>query len=217
MFGYFLINKNRLMKGEYIDEFIQFLVKNAYEFKNCKWEETNSNEINDRFMGCDPYEESPEHWIYVTSIMDEIETIDEDYVARIINKCVSELNIKYVYIDYFQLIHYGDCFPKTSKEYAEIIKRLKKLAKDLNIAIILLSQVGRSVEKRDDTHPLITDVRNYKATGKIANKIFMIYREGYYCFNETDDYYIEITDVKSEEPDSSKLYVLKRYNYNEDL
>ncbi len=61
MFGYFLINKNRLMKGEYIDEFIQFLVKNAYEFKNCKWEETNPNEINDRFMGYDPYEESPEH------------------------------------------------------------------------------------------------------------------------------------------------------------
>ena len=49
------------MKGEYIDEFIQFLVKNAYEFKNCKWEETNPNEINDRFMGYDPYEESPEH------------------------------------------------------------------------------------------------------------------------------------------------------------
>lgn len=86
MFGYFLINKNRLVKGEYIDESIQFLVKNAYDFKNCKWGEVNPNEINDRLMRYALYEESHGYGIYVTSIMDEIKTIDEDYAARIMQR-----------------------------------------------------------------------------------------------------------------------------------
>lgn len=88
--------------------------------------------------------------------------------------------------------------------------------------MILLSQIGRGVEKRDDMHPLINDIRDCKTAGEIADKVFMIYHPEYYEeVSEEDYYHIEIQNVKSKMNAFYKTYLLKsllkRYDYNEDI
>ncbi len=61
----------------------------------------------------------------------------------------------------------------------QILTGLKNLAVELNIPVVVLSQLSKSVEKRDDKHPIITDL-NYSSMNEIPDKILFLYREDYY-------------------------------------
>ncbi|RLA72435.1 MAG: hypothetical protein DRG78_23840 [Epsilonproteobacteria bacterium] len=87
---------------------------------------------------------------------------------------VNEQDIKLVVIDYLQLINDFDIKNKT------ITKQLKLLALELNIQIILLSQVKRRVEKRVNRRPILSDVKSHNSIEDHADTIIAIYREDIY-------------------------------------
>ena len=112
-----------------------------------------------------------------------------------------------IVIDYFQLIHYKNNFAKNETEALYILKKLKKLAKELNASMIVLSQLDRKLERRKDLHPKITDIRGAKSAGEIADRVYMLYRDKYYNGHKTmyisDDSdnidELEVIDVKSKD------------------
>ena len=91
-------------------------------------------------------------------------------------------NIELIIIDYLQLIQYDKSKSLSrDNEVEEILKELKLLARELNVSIIVTSQLSRKPEERDDKRPVITDFTNTASSiSNYADKILFLYRDSYY-------------------------------------
>lgn len=99
-------------------------------------------------------------------------------------KLKKENDIKLIVIDYLQLMRSGTKSTSREQEIAEISRGLKGLAKELNIPIIALSQLSRSVEQRGgNKKPMLQDLRESGQIEQDADMVVFCYRPEYYGFD----------------------------------
>jgi replicative DNA helicase len=89
-------------------------------------------------------------------------------------------NLGLVIIDYLQLMNSGRKIDNRVNEISEITRQLKLMAKELNVPVITLSQLSRSVESRQDKRPVLSDLRESGSIEQDADIVMFLYRDGYY-------------------------------------
>ena len=97
--------------------------------------------------------------------------------------------IELIVVDYLQVV--SDMLEKeniTLAQQKQIIGKLKCLAEELNCAILVLSQLTRSAEKRTRHFPCVADFPVHAAIGKYADAILLLYREFYYYMREDENH-----------------------------
>ena len=90
-------------------------------------------------------------------------------------------NLGLVVIDYLQLMSSGGrATDNRVQEISQITRSLKILAKELDVPVILLSQLSRATEGRQGHRPMLSDLRESGSIEQDADIVMLLYREGYY-------------------------------------
>src|SRR5689334_3612387 len=95
-------------------------------------------------------------------------------------RLAAEHGLDLVIIDYIQLMQGRGRFENRTLEVASISRSLKGLAKELNVPIIVLSQLSRAPESRSDHRPQLSDLRESGALEQDADVVVLIYRDDAY-------------------------------------
>ncbi|MDO4198134.1 MAG: replicative DNA helicase [Erysipelotrichaceae bacterium] len=101
--------------------------------------------------------------------------------ARKLNQ---DSNLSLIVVDYIQLIQSSGNSESRQQEVSEISRRLKAMARELNVPVVALSQLSRSVESRTDKRPMLSDLRESGALEQDADLVLFLYRDAYYNRNE---------------------------------
>jgi replicative DNA helicase len=86
-----------------------------------------------------------------------------------------------IVVDYIGLITTGEKRIESRQvEVSNISRSLKELARDLKVPVLVISQLSRQVDSRDDKRPYLSDLRESGAIEQDADMVFLMYRPGYY-------------------------------------
>ncbi|MNO15505.1 Replicative DNA helicase [compost metagenome] len=120
-------------------------------------------------------------------------------ISEIMNKCrrlKNKFGLDMIVIDYLQLIS-GDRYnPNRQQEVSEISRKLKQLARELDVPVIALSQLSRAVEQRQDKRPVLSDLRESGSIEQDADIVAFLYRDDYYNQESEKKNIIEIIIAK---------------------
>ncbi|HLS67204.1 MAG TPA: replicative DNA helicase [Pseudogracilibacillus sp.] len=143
-------------------------------------------------------------------------------VADIRAKCrrlAQEHGLGMIIIDYLQLIQGSENAKENrQQEVSEISRSLKSLARELEVPLIALSQLSRSVESRQDKRPMMSDLRESGSIEQDADIVGFLYRDDYYN-QEVEEQNIEIIISKQRNGPTGtvELAFVKEYNKFVDL
>ena len=123
----------------------------------------------------------------VKVFIDDTPALSPDILRAKSRRLKREHDLGLIVIDYLQLMAVPGNSENRATEISEISRSLKALAKELNVPVIALSQLNRSLETRTDKRPVMADLRESGAIEQDADMIVFIYRDEYYNKENSPD------------------------------
>lgn len=113
-------------------------------------------------------------------VIDDRIPLDITSIISRSRKLKAEKDLGLIIIDYVQLMTGNRGSDGRQQEISDISRSLKLLAKELNVPVIALSQLNRSLEQRNDKRPQMSDLRESGSLEQDADIVIFLYRDDYY-------------------------------------
>lgn len=130
-------------------------------------------------------------------------------LMEIKNKCrrlKAEKGLDLVVIDYLQLMTGDQKSESRLQEVSALSRNLKLLAREMDCPVIVLSQLSRAVERRDDKRPMLSDLRESGSIEQDADVVLMLYRDDYYNpYSEENKGICEVSISKNRNGETGKV------------
>ena len=129
--------------------------------------------------------------------------------VRRINQNPEKPDIGLIIIDYLQLMSLGRRSETRTQEVSEMTRNLKIMAKELNIPVIVLSQLSRNTERGTgrDHRPALSDLRDSGSIEQDADVVLFLYREAYYNTIDAATNEAECIIAKNRHGDTGTVYL----------
>jgi len=130
--------------------------------------------------------------------------------------------VQCVFVDYLQLMAMGGQVESRQQEISTISRYLKAMARELEIPVMVLSQLNRSSEGREDHRPRMSDLRESGCIEQDADVVLLLHREDYYNkgreeFNETNTAEVIVAKQRNGPTDTVRLYFDGRFTRFDNL
>jgi len=135
-------------------------------------------------------------------------------IARKCRRLKKTEGLDLIVIDYLQLIAGRKKSENRQQEVSEISRSLKRLAKELDVPVIALSQLSRGVEQRQDKRPMMSDLRESGSIEQDADIVAFLYRDDYYDKESEKKNIIEIIIAKQRNGPVGTVELIFLKNFN---
>ena len=151
-------------------------------------QESNINDLrNGKNINWDKIENSQAYFNNLPIYVDDNAGLTVWQIVSKARKMHIRHKIGIIFVDYIGLVSgLSKNVGTRDQELGVISRTLKKLAKDLNVPVIALSQLNRGVEQRQDKRPLLSDLRESGNIEQDADAVYMLYRAFYYTEHTED-------------------------------
>lgn len=159
-------------------------------------------------------------------IIDDTPGISATELCSKCRKYKLDHDIQLIVVDYIQMMTSGTRSENRQQEISDISRALKSLARELNVPVIALSQLNRSVESRANHRPMLADIRESGAIEQDADVIMFLYRDDYYYPDSENENIAEVIIAKQRngptgtielvwQPEYTRFYnIAKENNYD---
>jgi replicative DNA helicase len=175
-----------MSKNQWIDRRVAGRARiNSNKFRSGYFQDQDWEKIN---MAMDKISGLPIH-------IDDTGGLHYSEIRSRARKMVKKFGCKMFFIDHLQLTR-GDNPNNENMEIKSITKAMKEMAKELNVPVVLLSQLNRKLEDRGNKRPVMSDLRGSGAIEQDADTIMFLYRRAVY--NDWDGFEFQGTTFEKE-------------------
>ena len=159
----------------------------------CSMSQINSQSVRKGMLDTEHYQQLVETCGALSAApiyIDDTSTLTPLELRAKSRRLKSRYDIRCIIVDYLQLMHLGTGRVESRQQEITTISRyIKGLARELNIPVLVLSQLNRSPEGREGHRPRMSDLRESGSIEQDADVVMLLHREDYYRKNEQD--YVE--------------------------
>lgn len=179
-------------------------VVNRTKFDSCGLEENDWVKISQAMLGLKDAN------IYI----DDTPGISIEEICKKSRKMRKENGIKFILIDYIQLISYDKReLLSREQEISMISLKLKELSRELDIPIFVLTQLSRDAERREEHRPIVNDMRDCGSLSQDADVILFLFRDDYYNLDSESKDIAEVIIAKNRGGQNGTIELLTLFKY----
>lgn len=127
--------------------------------------------------------------------IDDTPGITVEVIGTVCRQIMRQYGLGVVVVDYFQLVERRSKEENRLAELEAISQAMQRLARTLDVAVVLVAQLNRNVESRPEKRPILSDIKSCGKLEEDSDVVIGIYRDAYYTKNE-DDHSAELIVLK---------------------
>lgn len=173
------------------DESLCFRMLSVYggiDYESLQNASLDDKEIDKMIYSADKMSKMP------VTVYDDVYTFEG--IVRKMRKEKRVNGLDYVILDYLQLVD-GKEGRSRHEEVGAISKRLHQLSQELDIAIVVLAQLSRKVEERNDKRPMLSDLGESGSIERDADVVMFLYNDSYYTKDPATEPYTDLIVSKN--------------------